>query len=308
MIKRNLLKLLTVIITLLFLFVTAADMYIKTYGDISQHSATEEIITDAKHLGISYKKTPDCIRLMTYNILADTIGYEGSDAAERADGVCNILEEISPDVAGLQETSRKWFACIYNNTNYRFVHPVRTAFFQTMTTLIYNPDTVTLITSGEDTFKNGGDSRLRRMVWAVFLHKETDKTFIVVNTHFNLNDTSKTPADNTVPLTQVLELITLCKNLKDIFFCPVFPIGDFNAKESTEKTPSPVYDILCASFENTKNLSESISYGEATTKKTLSNDHIFLYGDAEIKIYCTLSQKSFKVLSDHYPIFSDIKI
>jgi len=306
MIKNNIYKAVSIIITILFFLLTGADMYLKTYGDISQHRATESEITEINHLTHHYKKEENQIRLMTYNLLADSMGFEGTPAETRADSVCRLLESVSPDVCGFQETSRKWFACIYNNTSYKFIHPVRSALFDTMTTLTYNPKTVTPVAFGEKVFENGNNSRLRRMVWGVFRHKETNKIFAVVNTHFSLSDSNFT--DNTVPLTQALELITICKEIKSIFDCPVFSLGDFNAKTSTKKTPSPIYDILCTAFQNTKNLAKNVSYGENTTKKALSIDHIFSFGDSTVTHHATLSQTSFKELSDHYPIFCDISI
>ena len=306
MIKQNLFKLTAIIITILFFLLTGADMYLKTYGDISQYPASVEQATEIEKSSDFYKKEETEIRIMTYNVLADTLGFEGSPAQYRADGVCKIINGISPDVCAFQETSRKWFACIYNNTDYKFIHPVRSVLFQTMTALAYNPKTVNLIAFGEQVFKNGSSSPLRRMVWGVFRHKKTDKIFAVVNTHFSLSNSNFT--DNTTPLTQALELITLCKELKALFNCPVFPMGDFNAHKPTEKTPSPIYDILVTAFKNTTDLASTVSHGENTTGKTLFIDHIFSFGDAEIIRHITLSQNSFKELSDHYPVFCDISI
>jgi len=306
MIKNNIYKFIAVIVTILFFLLTGADMYLKTYGDISQHPATQETLTEIGKLNEYYKKDSQQIRLMTYNLLADSIGFEGSPAQYRAQAVCSMLEGISPDVCGLQETSRKWFACIFNNTSYKFIHPVRSVVFDTMTTLAYNPKTLSLVAFGEQVFTNGNNSRLRRMVWGVFRHKKTDKTFAVVNTHFSISDANLT--DNTTPLTQALELITLCKELKNIFNCPVFPLGDFNTKQSTKKAPSPIYDILTTAFENTKNLTQTISNGESTNTKTLILDHIFLFGDAKITHHATLSQSFTKELSNHYPVFCDFSI
>ena len=281
-------------------------MYLKTYGDISQYPATAEQITEIERLRDFYKKNETEIRLMTYNLLADSIGFEGSPAEQRADAVCKMIEEIAPDVCGFQETSRKWFACIYNNTDYKFIHPIRSCLFDTMTTLIYNTQTLKLVAFGEQVFKNGNSSRLRRMVWGVFRHKETDRVFAVVNTHFSLSDEGL--IDNTTPLTQALELITLCKDLKALFNCPVFPLGDFNAKRSTKKTPSPIYDILTTAFQNTSELAEAVSHGEATNSKTLFIDHIFVFGDVNITRHLTLSQNKFKELSNHFPILCDFSV
>ncbi len=306
MIKNNIYKATAIIITILFFLLTGADMYLKTYGDISQHPATVQQATELEKLSGIYNKENREIRLMTYNILSDSVGFEGSPAQLRADGVCRVLEGIAPDVCGFQEMSRKWFACIFNNTNYKFIHPIRSAVFQTMTTLAYNPEAVNLIAFGEQVFKNGSSSPLRRMVWGVFRHKKADKIFAVVNTHFSLSGSDF--SDNAIPLTQALELITLCKDLKNLFNCPVFPLGDFNTHKPTKKTPSPIYDILVTAFQNTSALAKTSSHGESTNKKTPFIDHIFAFGDVKISHHATLSQKNLKELSDHFPVFCDISI
>ena len=202
MIKSNIYKSIAIIITIILFLLTGADMYLKNYGDISLHPATQEQITEIERLSEFHKKENTQIRLMTYNILADSVGFEGSPAVYRANAVCRVLEGIKPDVCSFQEMSRKWFACIFNNTDYKFIHPIRSALFETMTTLVYNTKTVSLIAFGEQVFRNGNNSRLRRMVWGVFRHKKTDKMFAVVNTHFSLINSNLT--DNTTPLTQAL--------------------------------------------------------------------------------------------------------
>ncbi len=306
MIKQNLFKLTAIIITILFFLLTGADMYLKTYGDISQENADEDLITEIERLSDFHQKPSEQIRLMTYNILADSVGFEGTPAETRADAVCKIITDFSPDVCGFQEASRKWFACIFNNTDYKFIHPIRSAILSTMTTLAYNPKTVNLLAFGEQVFKNGSNSPLRRMVWGVFRHKNTEKIFAVVNTHFSLSNGHF--ADNTTPLTQALELITLCKDLKTLFNCPVFALGDFNTHRNTKEKSSPIYDILVTAFQNTSNLAKTTSHGENTNKKSLFIDHIFLFGDVEIPLHATLSQNKMKTLSDHYPIFCDVFI
>lgn len=306
MIKQKFFKTLAVTVAILFFLLTGADMYLKTYGDISRESASKEAIEEIESLSDYYNKKSDRIRIMTYNVLADSVGFEGTPVVTRADGVCRIIEGIAPDVCGFQEMNRKWFACVYNNTDYKFIHPVRTALFDTMTVLAYNPRTVVPLSFGEQVFKNSNGSLLRRMVWGVFVHRKTNSVFAVVNTHFSLSDGNFT--DNTTPLTQALELITLCKELKNLFGCPVFPVGDFNAKESTRTVPSPIYNILCAAFTNTAHIAEAVSNGENTLKKQPSVDHIFAFGDAEIPLHTTLSQSTFKAYSDHFPVFCDINI
>ncbi len=305
MIKRNLIKAVAIIAATAFLLLTSADIYIKTYGDISKYPAGENLINETDALALESAHNSSTLRIMTYNLLADSEGFEGTPAATRADAVCRIIESVSPDAVGLQEMSRKWFTCIYNNTSYKFVLPVKTGLFGTMTAIIYNPQTLFLVYSGERVFKNGDDSRLRRMVWAIFRSKETGEFFGIVNTHFNLTPQAADITDASVPLSQAQELIEFSEKLSGICGCSVIITGDFNAKETTSSTASPVYELLCTAFYDTKTQAQSITYGEEKNSKSLSVDHIFFTGEISVKNFCILSQTKFKALSDHFPIYAD---
>lgn len=280
-------------------------MYIKTCGDISQHRATESEINQMNTICGYYKKNSATLRLLTYNLLADTIGFEGSPAQERAHLTCTTLNALLPDVCALQEASRNWIACIYNNTNYKFIQPVKMALFNTMTALAYNPQAVTLLTFGERVFEGIDPSPLRRMVWGVFRHKKTDKTFIVIGTHFSIDATQNA---GTTTLTQALELISLAQQLQSLYNCSLFVMGDFNTPNSTSTKPSTTYDILTTTLHNTKSLAGEICNGELTQKATPAIDHIFCYGSPKILRHATLSQSLFTQQSDHYPVFCDILI
>ncbi len=301
MIRKYIIKL-TAIFTTLFLFsLTAADMYIKTVGDASGYPAYQEVAELTKTITAMHPKKNN-LRIMTYNLLADSVGFEGSNAKERSNGVCNILNNLSPDVAALQEVSRRWYALITNNTNYKFIHPVRTGLLGTMTALVYNPQTLLLIYSGEKSFKSGNSSPLRRMVWAVFKFKETGDMFVAISTHLSLSTEKGSAAS--VALMQALELTELTKEINSALNCPIIVAGDFNAPESTEKTSSPVYDVLSAYFYDSKKSSQNES--SLSVKNTANiKDHIFSTNNITSEFYCLLSHKAFEALSDHYPVFTD---
>ena len=278
-------------------------MFIKTAGDITQYPAEIEIVDKTLAIGKLHPKN-EVLRVMSYNLLADSPGFEGSKAQSRASGVCSLLNETLPDVIGLQEVSRSWLACIINNTPYKFINPLKTAFSLSMTEIAYNPNTLFLLHSGTEFFNNSYNSALRRMSWAVFSHLETHNIFAIVNTHFSLPDTDKTPADYTASLMEALEVVDLCNKLCESLNCPVIVTGDFNAKKSTAKKPSPVYDTLLTALYDTKTLAESLC--KHNEKNALYYDHIFCKGSIKIQTHCTLCDPVFKSLSDHYPIFCDI--
>lgn len=313
MIKRDLvlkiiIKLLSWLLVGSFLFITATDMYIKNYGDVSGKLPAESFIRETEAIGYIYKKEDSSVRLMTYNLLSDSFGFSGTDASERAGGVCKILESLSPDVIGFQEMSRKWFASIKSNTGYKFINFYRTTLFGTMTTLAFNSKRVDLLFSGEKTFSIGGDSRLRRMVWGVFSNKKDGKVFAVVNIHYDLSKkTDASVFDDSFQMSQALETIAFVKDLVDKMNCPVFILGDFNVKESTSEKNSPVYEILDSAFYNGKKYAQTVSSGAIPQSSTYKNDHIFYYGNVSVRRYCLLSNEAFSELSDHFPVFVDVE-
>ena len=292
-----------------FLFITATDVYIKNYGDISERLPTADFIREVEAVGYIYRRDEGYIRLMTYNLLSDSLGFSGTDAGGRAGGVCVILDESEPDVICFQEMSRKWFATVKSNTQYKFINFFRTAVLGTMTTIAYNSKTLELLFSGEQTFSVGGDSRLRRMVWGVFSDKKNGKIFAVVNVHFDLSKRSESGiSDDSIQLSQALETVGLVKEVIEKLKCPIFILGDFNAKEGTTARNSPVYELLEAAFYNAEHQAKCVSEGSAPRSATYKNDHIFYYGNVSVERYCLLSNEAFSTLSDHYPIFVDVRL
>ncbi len=300
-INKTFLKLTVIITVILLIFSQYTDIVSKK----NEYACSAELITVINNIKLTNPKSKNHIRIMSYNLLSDSLGFDGTKAITRADGVCRILNSLSPDVAGLQETSRNWRTCIQEKTDYSFISPVRTKLFGTMTTIIYNKNTLTLLKSGEQVFKFGYDSRLRRMVWGLFRQKNDNKTFLVVNTHFSLSN------DNLItPMNQAAELLDFGKKLQNEYNCPVFFIGDFNARERKRNNniSSSVYETLSATLNDTKNDAESISGGTPQSLQASSNDHIFSRGSTQIKKYVILSQSQLTTLSDQHPIFIDFVI
>lgn len=299
--NKTILKLSVTITVIILILSQYSDIVTKT----NKHPASTELLTVINNIKITNPKPREHIRIMSYNLLADSLGFEGTDAKIRAGGVCNLLNELSADVIGLQETSRNWHTCIEEKTNYSFVSPLRTKLFGTMTCVIYNKNTLTLLKSGEKVYNHGYDSRLRRMVWGIFKYNQNGKIFAVINTHFSLSNNNIT-----TPMNQAAELLDFGENLLKEYNCPVFFIGDFNARERNKNTniSSSVYETLCTTLNDTKSAAQSVASGVSQSIYASSNDHIFVKGNAEIKNYVILSQNEFTNLSDHYPIFVDIVI
>ena len=249
----------------------------------------------------AHPQDKNTIRLMTYNILSDEPGFEGSPAYTRAKSVCSLLNNLSPDVAGIQEMSRSWFYYLNANTQYSFVLPVKTALTASMTAIIYNPEKLILKNCGEKALTRGSFPRLRKYIWATFETTNTKSTFTVVNTHFSLNNNN-----SYTPMLQAFDLIDFSKEFKHNH--PLFFVGDFNTTPNTKNDSSRVYEILSTNFTDTKLITNSLSEGAEKSSSATFVDHIFLKGSATIKNFIILSNKDFTPLSDHYPILADVII
>lgn len=255
-------------------------------------------------VGRSYHRKPDSIRIATYNLLADGVGYYGGRDELRANGVCDLICNVNADVIGLQEVSRWWFCNITNNTEYVFVDPLRTELGGFMTAIVYNPKRVTVLEYGNIPLKRGSNYRLRRIVWALFKSKESGGLFCVVNTHLNLSD-----IDNSVSIFQAQQFTNSVHCLNEKYNCPVVVTGDFNAKKrgAVAYRSSVVYDVLSLNMADTHYIASKKSFSN-TNDHNRCIDHIFTVGKASVKEWGILSQKPLKNLSDHYLIFSDIVI
>lgn len=276
-----------------------------TVGYYADETATEEIRDICKKTYELYKNSPDTIRILSYNVLSDRIGYNGSPCENRQDGITEVITRLSPDILCLQEVCRGWFTIIKNNTDYEAVNPLKTELAGLMTAIFYDNNKVELTEWGDETYVSGGDYRIRRAVWGLFRIIETGKTVCVVNTHFSITKDTDTYSGG-----QAMELIKITDTLKVKYSCPIFIAGDFNARKRTTVTypSSSIYEILSSSYIDTALSAELFSSGNKNFSPTSTVDHIFLIGEAEIKRYIVLSNKVFLHISDHYPIFVDVRL
>ena len=106
-----------------------------------------------KNDNLILQKNETEIRIMTLNLLAHYKSWEGKPVEERSDIFFSIRDGYTPDVLGLQEMCFDWYNEINKQRScYKFVSPLKTAFPQKMTAIIYNCNTVELIDSGSLTF------------------------------------------------------------------------------------------------------------------------------------------------------------
>lgn len=261
---------------------------------------------------VSAEREKDNIRIMTSNLLVHYKSWGGTPAKPRAKMYFEMLDTYKPDVVALQEVCDEWYSCILRNKgSYEMLFPLTTGTLFRMTSLIYNTDTLDLIAKGQEKYDECDDARLRRLVWGVFEDKNTKEQFAVISTHFDLIRPDREDEMLSMMRSQKEQIIKLSEQLKDEYDVPVFCTGDFNAMNNGGDPimDAPIiYDELCEKLTDTKDIAKEKQSGDAFGVDDPTWDHIFVKGDAEIMRYAIVSPKALSEMSDHYPIFADIKI
>ena len=278
------------------------------YTGKSESPFNEQIKKD----NLILKKSENELRIMTLNLLAHYKSWGGKPVEERSDIFFSIRDGYSPDVLGLQEMCSDWYNEINKQkSNYKFISPLKTAFPQKMTAILYNSDTIELIDSGSITFSDCWNFKSRRAVWGVFRHKTINKIFTVVNTHLSFLE--ELEEENFFTQTcQVNELYSVTQFLELQYPYPIFVIGDFNTKRRVSYQKSVInsgsYGILNSLYTDSEDIAKNKFCGENFNFNNTLIDHIFIKGDVTVKNLSLLSQNCFSSLSDHYPLFADIKL
>lgn len=305
--------LITILITVLSIIICPI-IYNQPFIEYNFYTGKSESPFDEqiKKDNLILKKSENEVRIMTLNLLAHYKSWGGKPVEERSDIFFSIRDGYSPDVLGLQEMCSDWYNEINKQkSNYKFISPLKTAFPQKMTAILYNSDTIELIDSGSITFSDCWNFKSRRAVWGVFRHKTINKIFTVVNTHLSFLE--ELEEENFFTQTcQVNELYSVTQFLELQYPYPIFVIGDFNTKRRVSYQKSVInsgsYGILNSLYTDSEDIAKNKFCGENFNFNNTLIDHIFIKGDVTVKNISLLSQNCFSSLSDHYPLFADIKL
>ncbi len=250
-----------------------------------------------------YPKKENAIRIMSYNILADSMGFDGLNAQMRETLFKDTITSTSPDVLCLQEVSNNWYLTLKKvNRSLKFTATIRNRLSMCMTPILYNTEKLALLNSGIESYSCSFDSRLRCISWGYFLQKSTNEKFVVMNTHLSLYDKKQY-----LPLLQAKELLDFINKIKEKYNCPVFVAGDFNTKQRGELSiDSATYEYVSLNLTDSRFSAKClVSYKEKSAFAPI-NDYIFFTGNIVVESYTLLSLPQLKTISDHYPIFADV--
>ena len=282
--------------------------------DLSGQSLSSEFIKGIEQSG-GFELTDGAdIRIMSANILVRYKGWGGTPVKSRALMFAEVLNKYKPDVAAIQEACSDWHKCIEKTAGdtYEFVQPRFDLFRTSLTTMIYNKNTLNLVDSGRVKYSQGDGPQHRAITWAVFETKDDGKRFAAISTHFDLLRLKDTEKEYDIIFSQAEELFAFIDELSEKYDCLVFSAGDYNACETQgdigEAAGVLIYEKVAEKLSDVKYMTENRIYGSEIGEKDPCWDHIFLSGNAEIKAFRILSDSYLSPLSDHYPIYADISL
>ena len=246
---------------------------------------------------------------MSYNILMSQ--YAAIESNKRDIRMANILMYYMPDVVALQETEELWHTLIdkYLVEPGIFAKAAEKApsGAYNMTTFLYNPKTVKLIST--DIREITKNSNVRLFVVCEFERLSDGSHFVVTNFH---------PA----PSGSVQEYETHFKRLyavkdqalakyKDL---PIIMMGDFNTGEDYDMYPKfmSTLGVKDAKYEAETLVRRYGTYLKGGPYGTLQKgdvdcvDHIFVNGNLKVNLFNVVIDHGVTLTSDHLPIYADI--
>ena len=267
------------------------------------------------------------VRIMSYNILhpdwsgeSTRVEIPGRDL-KAAETILNYM----PDVIGLQENNYNWHVALRREEWHLALKPllITTGAYKpvcktfsdgtyNLTTMMYNPKTVTLIEEIMVPLKDNSDIRV--MAGGVF--EKQGKMFIVVNTH------PDTPTSSGGTYTSDIAAIISRANeiMQKYPGVPMFMTGDYNSPKNLSFLYTGYNDIIKGTgVRDTRDIAATIdgNYttcpGRNTKPSTYSSgmstsiiDYIFANTAVkEVKKFGVIYNSDTTTVSDHLPIYAD---
>lgn len=288
----------------------AVPAVIRSRGDLSDYMVSEEFQESIGKANAKRAKDTSA-RIMSANLLVHYESWGGTDAHKRAKMFLQVLDTYRPDVVAVQEMSDQWYCCLMQNRgSYKLLYPVRTGALVRMTGLLYDSDRVTLLEQGDVAYDRGM-MRACAALWGTVPEQSVRQKYIVSSTHLDLIRSGEEKAERAVMESQADQAAALAKSLAAQYKCPVFACGDFNAMDGGGY--DPVYDapeIYSRLAKRCRTQKPWPPRPKAATTKSLCpylRPH-FLTGTAKVRCYGILSDGAMDAMSDHYPIYADVKI
>ncbi len=247
------------------------------------------------------------LRIMTWNILSEELTPEAQPIKDRIEIITDVIRDCAPDAAGIQEISESCYGLLSDmlGDTYTFVNPMTHAGNYSFTGIMYNHTKYELLDTDIHVYP-WGNKRIRIANWIHLKEKEGEREFVLVSTHWDVH------ACNRVP--QAEYMAGIVRALKAKFACSVITTGDFNAKEDSNAFKTFIRSsghketkYACDEAINNCFTGHNVGIFEPQQEGTLSIDHITTTPDMSVLHYETLVNEDIVNVSDHYPIYVDLK-
>ena len=249
----------------------------------------------------------DELKVMSYNIRLDHKGDGDNAWPNRKEATIAMLEDVKPDVFGVQEALPHQVAYITEQApNYKNVGVGRddgVAKGEFMS-IFWNVETMEMLEWGTywlsetpDVPSYGWDAACRRTAtWALMKDKRNGKQFYFVNTHLDHRGTEARKKGLELIVSRIAEI-----NPKGY---PMVLTGDFNVKpdNATLKDLDSKMQSARKIAPRTDNHPTFNNWGKI--KPDMVIDYIYVSGFSACPEYHTVTEKygTWKYVSDHYPI------
>jgi len=243
------------------------------------------------------------LRVLSYNILAQCWNRDMRKAGERSADVIEIIRNIAPDVAGLQELDPIWYTLLDGKIEpWKFA---RNPYNTNMCAVIYDSRRFRQIDGGVMKYT---DLRIRCLRWTLLEEIKTQRKLIITNTHWDLT-VPKRMANSQLMVQYIAELQ---KRFPDV---PVICTGDFNSTvESTELKELLQKTSLLDSVDIAGKTENKFTGSYASPKLGVPHsgkrhiDHILVPKGSTVLGSKLLYGKVIMRASDHLPLLADIKL
>lgn len=253
---------------------------------------------------VAPEKTPGAdLRILSYNILAKRWGQNMRSVELRAPDIIEIIKNIAPDIAGLQELDAIWYELLEGKL--KPLEFARDPYDTNMCAVLYDSRKFRQLDGGVMEFTN---NYIRCLRWVLLEESVGKRKLLVTNTHWDLTVPKRMQNSDLM----VRYLAELQKKFPGV---PVISTGDFNCisgsreyknllKNSTQAdavdTAEKVENRTLASCNNPKRGKIRTNYRHI--------DHILVPQGTAVKsarlLYGELPMKA----SDHLPLIADIKL
>ncbi len=186
-------------------------------------------------------QSADDYRLKVLQFNVQTENGNGTPFETRASMYRELIDDLQPDVVGMQEVTVKWIEWLDKkvfNGSYAGLGEARTPGGEA-NSIYYRKDKFDLVDSGtfwlSDSPETAGSAfRLanypRICTWVRLKDKKTDTEFVHLNTHLDHNGANDSSVANTVRKDQMSVIVKFASRFAGI---PVFLTGDLNSRRTT---------------------------------------------------------------------------